>query len=114
MAHPSIPNQIPDDPIAVTERLIKQMNCPNPSCAATIDITNVNVGTKIQCKDCNNVTWLPSYKKERWWQKPAVAIGGLLLSFLIGVAASVTANWIGVPISDTNNQQSLQSKVVQK
>lgn len=96
MTLPMLPNQIPDGPIDVTERVIKQMECPNPNCTSNLDVTNVNVGTKIQCKDCNNVTWLPDYKKPKWWQKPASILGGLLLSYVIGVGSSVTASWLPV------------------
>jgi len=93
MPVPTIPNQIDTDPIAVQERVIRQFDCPNPSCDESIDITNVNVGTKIQCSKCNNVTWLPDYGN-KWWQKPISIIGGLIFSFAIGVAASLTANWL--------------------
>ncbi|WP_320733364.1 BRcat domain-containing protein [Enterobacter roggenkampii] len=96
MTLPMLPNQIPDGPIDVTERLIKQMECPNPNCTSNLDVTNVNVGTKIQCKDCNNVTWLPDYKKPKWWQKPASIIAGIFISYVIGVASSVTASWLPV------------------
>ena len=93
MPIPTVPNQIDTDPIAVQERVIKQFDCPNPDCDESIDITNVNVGTKIQCNKCKNVTWLPDYGN-KWWQKPISIIGGLILSFAIGVGASLTANWL--------------------
>ncbi|EPC7355455.1 BRcat domain-containing protein [Klebsiella aerogenes] len=94
MTLPMLPHQIPDGPIDVTERVIKQMECPNPNCNSKLDVTNVNVGTKIQCKDCSNVTWLPDYKKQKWWQKPASFIAGILLSYVIGVGSSITASWL--------------------
>ena len=93
MAIPTIPDQIDNDPIDVKERVIRQFDCPNPDCDESLDITNVNIGTKIKCTACENVTWLPDYGK-KWWQKPANIIGGLILSFIIGVLASMTANWI--------------------
>lgn len=93
MPVPTVPNQIDTDPIAVKERVIRQFDCPNPDCDESIDITNVNIGTKIQCSACANVTWLPDYGN-KWWQKPISIIGGLILSFAIGLAASLTANWI--------------------
>ncbi len=91
MAIPTIPDQIDNDPISIQEVTIRQFDCPNPDCDESLDITNVNIGTKIQCKSCNNVTWLPDYVK-KWWQKPVSIIGGLLISFIIGVLASITAN----------------------
>ncbi|CAM4275744.1 BRcat domain-containing protein [Pseudoalteromonas maricaloris] len=94
MTTPKIPESIDNDPISVQERTIRQFDCPNPDCDSSIDITNVNVGTKIKCKSCNNVTWLPDYGN-KWWQKPLSIIGGILLSFLIGVASSMSANWLG-------------------
>ncbi|ENK2025156.1 BRcat domain-containing protein [Vibrio alginolyticus] len=97
MVTPSLPNQIDNDPISVQERRIRQFDCPNPNCESSIDITNVNVGTKIQCTACQNVTWLPDYSK-KWWQKPLSILSGLFLSFLIGIASSMTATWL----SDTD------------
>jgi hypothetical protein len=91
MAIPTIPDQIDNNPILVKEVTIRQFDCPNPSCDASIDITNVNVGTKIKCKDCNNVTWLPDYGN-KWWQKPLSIVGGIILSFTIGVGSSIIAN----------------------
>lgn len=88
-----IPAQVDNDPISVQERLIRQFDCPNPDCDAVLDITNVNVGTKLKCQTCNNVTWLPDYGR-KWWQKPLSIITGLILSFIIGLLASLTANWI--------------------
>lgn len=93
MTSPTLPHQIPDGPIDITERIIKQMKCPNPDCDASLDITNINEGTKIQCKSCDNVTWLPDYKKQKWWQKPAALIGGALLTYVLGIASSLTVEW---------------------
>lgn len=119
MTLPMLPNQIPDGPIDVIERVIKQMECPNPDCTSNLDVTNVNVGTKIQCKDCNNVTWLPDYKKPKWWQKTASIIGGLFLSYVVGVGSSVTASWLpagsdptGVPaVTDKASQHQAEQPV---
>lgn len=88
-----IPKPIDNDPIRVIERLIRQVDCPNPHCDQTLDITSINEGTKIQCGTCKNVTWVPAYEP-RWWQKAKVVIGGLLLSFAIGVLGSMTASVI--------------------
>jgi hypothetical protein len=108
-----MPNQIDTDPIAVKERIIRQFDCPNPKCDESLDITNVNVGTKIQCGKCQNVTWLPDYGK-KWWQKPASIIGGLILSFAVGVAASLTANWLGTEEKqDSTSQQSPSNNKMQ-
>lgn len=94
MPIPTIPDPVDNDPINVEERTIRQFDCPNPGCDESLDITNVNIGTKIKCTSCGNVTWLPDYGK-KWWQKPASIIGGLIVSFIIGVLASMTANWLG-------------------
>lgn len=93
MAIPTLPDQIDNEPISVQEVTIRQFDCPNPDCDASIDITNANVGTKLKCKTCSNVTWLPDYGN-KWWQKPVSILTGLALSFVIGVGASLTANWI--------------------
>ncbi|MCF2856998.1 hypothetical protein L1286_05935 [Pseudoalteromonas sp. SMS1] len=108
MPVPSIPNQIDSDPIAVQEKFIRQFDCPNPDCDESIDITKVNVGTKIQCSACKNVTWLPDYGNS-WWQKPASIFGGLVLSFIIGVGASLTANWIDLEKEEQTSQQPTSS-----
>lgn len=110
MTLPILPNQIPDGPINITERFIKQMECPNPNCNSKLDVTNVNVGTKIQCKNCNNVTWLPDYKKQKWWQKPASIIGGILLSYVIGVGSSITASWVSESNAPTNASTAADNK----
>lgn len=91
MPIPSLPDQIDNDPIDVKEITIKQFDCPNPDCDEKIDITNINVGTKLKCRTCENVTWLPDYSN-KWWQKPVSIIGGLFLSFIIGFLASIAAN----------------------
>ncbi|MEW8410206.1 MAG: hypothetical protein AB2696_15315 [Candidatus Thiodiazotropha sp.] len=93
MAIPSVPDQVDSDPINVQEKHIKQVDCPNPACDGVLDITNVNIGTKIKCKNCNNVTWLPDYTK-KWWEKPGSILAGLLISFIIGVMSSLTASWL--------------------
>lgn len=90
MATPILPNQVDNDPISVQEKTIRQFDCPNPDCHDSIDITNSNVGTKLQCVKCKNVTWLPDYGN-KWWQKPLSILGGLLLSFVIGIGSSMTA-----------------------
>lgn len=99
---PSVPDQIGSDPINVLERRIRQVDCPNPDCNGVLDITNINVGTKIKCKSCSNVTWLPDYGK-KWWQRPVSIISGLLLSFIIGVASSLTASWVGAANSPSQD-----------
>jgi len=110
MAAPTVPNQIDTDPISVQERFIRQFDCPNPICDESIDITNVNVGTKIQCSACSNVTWLPDYGN-KWWQKPISIIGGLLLSFVIGVGASLTANWVESRPSGKENGNEVSTNI---
>lgn len=93
MAIPLIPDPVDTDPIDVQERVIRQFNCPNTECDESLDITDINVGTKIKCKSCDNVTWLPEYGK-KWWQRPISIISGLILSFVIGVLGSLAANWL--------------------
>lgn len=107
MAIPSIPDQVDSDPINVLERRIRQVDCPNPDCEGIIDITNINIGTKIKCKDCGNVTWLPDYGK-KWWQKPISIFSGLFLSFIIGVISSLTASWINS--SESNSEKNTQQQ----
>lgn len=105
MPIPTLPDSVDNNPVNVEERLIRQFDCPNPECDESLDITNVNVGTKIKCTTCGNVTWLPDYGK-KWWQKPDSIIGGLIVSFVIGVLASITANWISD--SDASETQALE------
>jgi hypothetical protein len=110
MTTPKVPESIDSLPISVQERTIRQFDCPNPECDSSIDITNVNVGTKIKCKACNNVTWLPDYGN-KWWQKPLSIIGGIILSFFIGIASSMSASWLGdegedkAPVEQTSNKK---------
>ncbi|MBH3155884.1 hypothetical protein I5P92_08845 [Serratia ureilytica] len=91
---PSVPKQLPSPGIEVTERVIKQLACPNVECDKLLDITHINAGTKIQCENCGNVTWLPEYKKEKWWQKTIFTIGFYLMSFIFGVLSSLLASYI--------------------
>jgi hypothetical protein len=112
MSSPNIPESIDNEPISVQERTIRQFDCPNPDCDSSIDITNVNVGTKIKCKSCNNVTWLPDYGN-KWWQKPLSIIGGILLSFFIGVASSMSANWLGDAESQDVSVEQTSNKSIQ-
>jgi hypothetical protein len=107
MAIPSIPDQVDNDPINVQERKIRQVDCPNPECDGVLDITNINVGTKIKCKDCANVTWLPDYGR-KWWQKPLSIISGLVVSFIIGVLSSLAAT--AIQAHSDQNDKNIQSQ----
>lgn len=88
-----IPKPIDGDPIHVIEKIIRQVDCPNPQCDQVLDITNINEGTKIQCEACKNVTWVPAYEP-KWWQKTKVILGGLAVSFVVGILSSLVATSI--------------------
>lgn len=107
MAIPSIPDTVDNEPINVQERTIRQFDCPNPGCNESLDITNANIGTKVKCQNCKNVTWIPDYSK-KWWQKPFNVIGGLLLSFIIGVSASLTAEWFANNVKDESQPTTIE------
>ena len=86
-----IPNHVDSDPISIKETVIRQIDCPNPKCDASLNITNVNTGTKIGCASCNNVTLVPDYKNKNK-KKTVGYIMGLILSFIIGFLSSMAAN----------------------
>lgn len=86
-----VPKPLDPNPPQVVERKIREVECPNPKCDQTLDITNINAGTKIECGTCKNVTWVPAYQA-KWWQRAPVVIGGLLLSLAIGTAGSLIAS----------------------
>lgn len=105
MAIPNLPTPVDNEPISVQEKTIRQFDCPNPDCPESIDITNSNVGTKIQCTACKNVTWLPDYGN-KWWQKPLNVFGGIALSFIVGVGSSMTASHFNKePIEQLQSKQ---------
>jgi hypothetical protein len=86
-----IPNQVDSDPISVKEKVVRQIDCPNPECDASLDITNVNTGIKIGCASCNNVTLVPDSGNINI-KKTIGYIMGLILSFIIGFLSSMAAN----------------------
>lgn len=87
------PSIVDTDRPAVDEIKILAVKCPNPNCTQNLNITNITEGTKIKCPSCGNITWTPSYKK-KWWHRGLVFVGGLLLSFAIGVGSSIAATAI--------------------
>lgn len=89
-----VPRPLEGTPPNVQERLIKEVECPNPECDQLLNITDINVGTKVQCTNCKNVTWVPAFQP-KWWQRARVIIGGAILSIIVGAAASLlaTAVW---------------------
>lgn len=73
---------------AVVARRIIQFRCPNKACNQSLDITDIETGTKIDCPKCLNITWLPHYNLN-WWQRPLTIVGTNFVSFLIGLAATL-------------------------
>jgi len=92
MLNQNIPAPLVGPPVQVTQRILRTVGCPNPGCDHSLDITDINAGTMIECQSCKNVTWVPVYR-EQWWQKAKVVIGGLILSFVIGFAGSLAATY---------------------
>ena len=88
-----IPTPIAGEPVRVVQKVIKEVDCPNPDCDYRLNITDINEGTKIKCANCNNITWVPSYKP-KWWQRLRNFIWTLIISFVLGILASIIGSAI--------------------
>lgn len=77
--------------IVVTKRVWMALACPK--CRKDIDVTDVSFGTVIQCPHCDNITWRPEFKP-RWYFRVRNFIITNLLSFILGVLASLLASYI--------------------
>lgn len=65
---PLVPSSVDGSRVSVTQQTIRLIDCPK--CDQTLNITELNVGGKIKCFKCDNVTWhqittLDGGKKQR-------------------------------------------------
>lgn len=87
------------------EQLI--LNCPK--CNNRMDVSGVHVGQNIQCPACKNMTWVPKMKP-RWWQSLPAFLVSVVVSFVIGVGASLTATSIYSNAQDRKESQSPETQ----
>ena len=88
---PQTPNLASGAPIAITKKQIFSLDCPK--CKKPLDVTNLTFGTNIECPNCSNITWRPEFKLG-WVFKLKNLIISVLLSFILGVGASLIATYI--------------------
>jgi uncharacterized paraquat-inducible protein A len=95
---PRLPTLSGGSPITIKERKILSLDCPK--CKSPLDVTNLSFGTNIECPSCKNITWCPEFKPH-WWFRLRNYLLSLLVSFVLGVAASLVA----AHIYESNNMQ---------
>ncbi len=88
---PQAPKLAGGAPISITKQEIVSLDCPK--CKQSLNVTNLAFGTNIECPDCKNVTWRPEFKP-KWWFRLRNLVFANFLSFVLGVAASLTATLI--------------------
>jgi len=77
--------------IEVTKRIQTMVGCPK--CLRPLDITDVRVGSSIECPHCTNVTWTPEYVP-RWWYRARNYTLSLIGAFVVGVISSYVASYL--------------------
>lgn len=77
--------------IAVTRRVWMALTCPK--CRKDIDVTGISFGTVIECPHCKNITWRPEFKP-RWYFRVRNFVLANLVSFVVGVLASLLASYL--------------------
>jgi hypothetical protein len=90
---PSPPKLIGTSGISISKKVLLVLECPNPTCKHSMDVSHLALGTHIQCPRCNNVTWVPEFKP-RWWFQGKNFITSIIVAFIIGVLSSLTATWL--------------------
>ena len=84
------PGQIDHPGEPVTRQTISMYPCPK--CNQKIDVSNVTARSVVTCPKCENQTAIPMYDL-RWWQKLPSIILAVIVSLMIGFAASVAAQY---------------------
>ena len=90
---PSPPRLTGSSGISISRKVSLVLDCPNPNCKQPLNVSNLAVGTHIQCPHCDNVTWVPEFKP-RWWFQVKNFITSIIVAFIIGVLSSLTATWL--------------------
>jgi len=83
------PPSLVNGPSAIVKRKL-EYDQPCPKCAKEMRITDISEGTPIACSSCGNVTWRIAYNPP-WWSKTSRFLLSLLVTFILGVLASLAA-----------------------
>lgn len=91
-------NEVPQPPnlkggsrIVITRRETFALDCPK--CKKPLDVTDLAFGTNIECPSCQNITWRPEHTP-KWWFRLRNLFLANLLSFILGIIASIVGTWI--------------------
>ncbi|MEX0609745.1 MAG: hypothetical protein WD016_03320 [Balneolaceae bacterium] len=87
------PSIIDSSIVTVSEVNKLELDCPNPKCHIILDVTGLRFGMIVQCTTCLNSTIVPELKL-KWWQKLSSYLLSILISFIIGIGASIAGAFI--------------------
>jgi hypothetical protein len=65
-------------------------------------VTDINEGALVECKKCGNITSRMAYSPP-WWSKTSRFILSLILTFILGISASLIASWLYEKYSKSGN-----------
>lgn len=83
-----IPIPLDQEPIKIVEKIIIEIECPNPACREKLNITNLRPLIAIKCPKCNNVTLVPLLNS-KWWQRTKNFIISIIIAIISSILATV-------------------------
>ena len=90
---PAGPIVLGSSPIKVTQETVRLLKVPCPACEKPLNVTMIEPGALIECPDCHNKTWVPTYVP-KWWHKTRHFIASLVVSIIVGYLAHIITLWL--------------------